>query len=69
MAKRLGAEIEELAHVPEFLVAGVEEFLDPLVGEDEELALEGVAEELGGGFVVAVSPVVEFAIFKRVCTY
>ena len=31
MAKRLGAEVEELAHVAEFLVADVEEFFDPLV--------------------------------------
>src|SRR6266481_1908048 len=59
-AKGLGAEVEELAHVAELLVAGVEEFLDALVGEDEELALEGVAENLGGGIVVAVGAAVGF---------
>ena len=35
----LGAEVEELAHVAELLVAGVEDFLDALVGQDKELAL------------------------------
>jgi hypothetical protein len=41
-----GAEVEELAHVAEFLLAGVEEFLDALVGKDEELAFEGVTGDL-----------------------
>src|SRR5258705_12531289 len=57
---RLTAEVEELAHVAELLVAGVEEFLDALVGEDEELALERVAKNLCGGFVVAVGAAVGF---------
>src|SRR5258707_4108134 len=54
------AEVEELAHVAELLVAGVEEFLDALVGEDEELALERVAKNLCGGIVVAVGAAVGF---------
>src|SRR6266849_9099678 len=58
--KGLRAEGEELAHVAEFLVAGVEKFLDALVGEDEELALEGVPEEFGGGFVVTMGAAVGF---------
>src|SRR6266849_2392634 len=58
--KGLRAEGEELAHVTEFLVAGVEKFLDARVGEDEELALEGVTEKFGGGFVVAVGAAVGF---------
>src|SRR5258708_15403181 len=57
-AKGLGAEVEELAHVAEFLVAGMEEFLNALIGENKELALEGVAENFGGGFVVAVGAAV-----------
>src|SRR5258707_3710529 len=44
----------------ELLVAGVEEFLDALVGEDEELALERVAKNLCGGIVVAVGAAVGF---------
>src|SRR5258707_3097290 len=54
------AEVEELAHVAELLIAGVEEFLDALVGEDEELALERVAKNLCGGIVVAVGAAVGF---------
>ena len=42
--KRLPAQVEELAHVAELLVAGVEEFLDALIRKDEELTLKGVAE-------------------------
>ena len=43
-----------MVHVAEFLVVGVEKFLRGLVGEDEKLALQNVAKDLGGGFVVAV---------------
>src|SRR5258707_11522859 len=57
---RLAAEVEKLAHVAELLVAGVEEFLDALVGEDEELALERVAKNLCGGIVVAMGAAVGF---------
>ncbi|HEV3420776.1 MAG TPA: hypothetical protein VG075_10765 [Candidatus Acidoferrum sp.] len=38
--------VEELAHVAEFQLAGVEEFLDALVVKDEELAFEGVTGDL-----------------------
>jgi len=50
--------------VAELLVAGVEEFLDALVGEDEELALERVAKNLCGGIVVAVGAAVGSAMIS-----
>ena len=49
-----------MAHVAEFLVAGVEEFAAGLAGEHEQLALEDVAEEFGGGFVVAMGSAIGF---------
>src|SRR3974390_2232768 len=50
----LGGDVEELAHATEFFVARVDEFAGRLSGKRQELALEDVAEELGGAFVIAV---------------
>ena len=58
--QRSGEDVEVLAHVAEFFVAGVNQFIGGMVGEGQELALEDFAEEFRGGFVIAVGASIGF---------